>query len=340
MAGNNPAVATEMFRKATTADPGMCDAWLARIVAGEDSAPVRGSRVGGARSLRLGDPPIRTAGHQVSPDWSSTGCSCGWRSPPGSLRSAYAVALIREQRYADADTLLHGPAPTDPFDADAHAYAQGLLHFQAKRWPDVLGAFSTERGVAPPAYAVAAAAMAATALASLGCSRTRSAARPPLSTATWCRRPPPLPCTRRRCACGTWTRLRTPINYCGGCIRATRIHACPPSPRRPVRAARVAPARKPSSPAPTRGTPIVHHTPEVQAAAHAEHASRSPRRRGRRTCRRCWEWSRPNGKSNGSAPPPKLTSCASRPDCPCPSPPGTPCCWVHPVPAKQRWRGH
>ena len=168
MAGNNPAVATEMFRKATTADPGMCDAWLARIVAGEDSAPVLDAAWAAREAYGWEIHRFGLRGTKFRPlvfDGLFLRLEVTSRE---SLRSAYAVALIREQRYADADTLLHGPAPTDPFDADAHAYAQGLLHFQAKRWPDVLGAFSTQRTWRLPAYAVAAAAMAATALASLG----------------------------------------------------------------------------------------------------------------------------------------------------------------------------
>ena len=40
MAGHNPAVAAEQFKKATAMDPGFCDAWLARIVAGDDSVGV------------------------------------------------------------------------------------------------------------------------------------------------------------------------------------------------------------------------------------------------------------------------------------------------------------
>ena len=45
MAGHNPKVAAEMFKKATELDPGIRDAWLARIVAGGDNAQVvRGGR--------------------------------------------------------------------------------------------------------------------------------------------------------------------------------------------------------------------------------------------------------------------------------------------------------
>jgi type VII secretion ATPase EccA len=168
MAGNNPAVAAEMFRKATAADPGMCDAWLARIVAGEDTVTVLDAAWAAREAYGWEIHRFGLRGTTFRPlvfDGLFLRLEVTSRE---SLRTAYAVALIRERRLADAGTLLSGPAPTDPFDADAHAYAYGLLHFQAKRWPDVLAAFSTERMWRLPAFAVAAAAMAATALASLG----------------------------------------------------------------------------------------------------------------------------------------------------------------------------
>ena len=40
MASHNEAVAAKMFRQASEADPLMCDAWLARIIAGDDAVAV------------------------------------------------------------------------------------------------------------------------------------------------------------------------------------------------------------------------------------------------------------------------------------------------------------
>ena len=64
---------------------------------------------------------------------------------PASLGAAYAVALARDGRYRDADELLSQVEPTDPFDADLHVYAQGLLHFRGQRWTDVLRLFPAEK---------------------------------------------------------------------------------------------------------------------------------------------------------------------------------------------------
>ncbi|EUA35444.1 ESX-5 secretion system EccA5 domain protein [Mycobacterium xenopi 3993] len=40
---HNPQVALQMFTTATTIDPGMCDAWLARVLAGDESIEVLAS---------------------------------------------------------------------------------------------------------------------------------------------------------------------------------------------------------------------------------------------------------------------------------------------------------
>src|ERR1041384_1201341 len=37
---HNPQVAAQMFSTATSLDPGMCDAWLARLLAGDQSLEV------------------------------------------------------------------------------------------------------------------------------------------------------------------------------------------------------------------------------------------------------------------------------------------------------------
>lgn len=168
MAGSNPKVAAEMFKKATELDPGICDAWLARIVAGDDSVKVVQAAWDARESygweiMRLG---LRgTAFRPMVSDGVYLKLEITSRD---ALRAALAVALIREKRFPQAHALLSEGEPSDPFDADSHAYARGLLHFQAQRWPDVLAAFSTDRVWRLPIYGVAASAMAATALASLG----------------------------------------------------------------------------------------------------------------------------------------------------------------------------
>ncbi|ORA29324.1 type VII secretion AAA-ATPase EccA [Mycobacterium aquaticum] len=168
MPSTNPEVAAKSFRIATDTDPSMCDAWLARIRAGDDSAKTlagacEARATFGWEFQRLGVLqssfcPMVFDGLFVSLEITSR----------DSLLTAYATVLAREGRYADADEVLRGLAPTDPFDADLHTYAQGVLHFQAKRWPDVLRFFTVDKVWRKPVYGAAAAAMASTALASLG----------------------------------------------------------------------------------------------------------------------------------------------------------------------------
>jgi|JI10StandDraft_1071094.scaffolds.fasta_scaffold06692_8 type VII secretion ATPase EccA len=168
MAGSNPAVAAEMFKKATVLDPGICDAWLARIVAGDDSVDVVAAAWEARESYGWEIHRLNLRGTSFRPMVSDGLFLRLEITSRDALRSALAVALIRENRFAQANALLSEETPKDPFDADAHAYARGLLHFQAKRWPDVLAAFSPDRVWRMPIYGAAASAMAATALASLG----------------------------------------------------------------------------------------------------------------------------------------------------------------------------
>lgn len=168
MAGSNPKVAAEMFTKATALDPGICDAWLARIVAGDDSVDVVAAAWNARESYGWEIHRLGLRGTTFRPMVSDGLFLRLEITSRDALRSALAVTLTRENRLAQADSLLSEDSPNDPFDADAHAYARGLLHFQAKRWPDVLAAFPPDRVWRLPIYGVAASAMAATALASLG----------------------------------------------------------------------------------------------------------------------------------------------------------------------------
>ncbi len=168
MAGSNPRVAADMFKKATDFDPGICDAWLARIVAGDDSVHVVQAAWDARESYGWEIQRLNLRGTAFRPMVSDGVFLRLEITSRDSLRAALAVALIREQQFAKADALLADAAPADPFDVDSHVYARGLLQFQTKRWPDVLAAFSTDRVWRLPIYGAAASAMAATALASLG----------------------------------------------------------------------------------------------------------------------------------------------------------------------------
>ncbi|WP_273735583.1 type VII secretion AAA-ATPase EccA [Mycolicibacterium septicum] len=168
MPGHNAAVAADQFRRATAADPGMCDAWLARVVAGEDSVDILSAAWKARESYGWEMHRLGLRGTTFRPAVFDGLFLRIEIASLDSLRCAAAAALIREARFAEGDRLLAQGIPTDPFDADAHAYTRGLLQFQAKRWPDVLAAFPADHVWRLPAYGVAASAMTSTALASLG----------------------------------------------------------------------------------------------------------------------------------------------------------------------------
>ncbi|AGZ54620.1 MULTISPECIES: type VII secretion AAA-ATPase EccA [Mycobacterium] len=166
---HNRQVAADMFRTVTQADPGVCDGWMGRVLAGEDSVEVL---AGGWAAAETFGREIRRLGVLGADFRPLVFDGLFLQLPIGSvdaLRCAYATVLIREANYSQAHELLSSATkPTDPFDADMHTYACGLLHFRTQRWSDVLGLFPIDKRWYRPEYECAATAMATTALASLG----------------------------------------------------------------------------------------------------------------------------------------------------------------------------
>jgi type VII secretion ATPase EccA len=165
---HNPQVALQMFTTATKIDPGMCDAWLARILAGDQSIEVLASAWAAVntfgweiRRLGLSDLEFRP---QVS-DGLFLRLAI---TSVDSLAAGYAAALIDAERYAEAAQLLDETQPRQPFDAELVRYVRGLLHLRTGRWPDVLTLFPAATQWRQPELKAAGAAMATTALASLG----------------------------------------------------------------------------------------------------------------------------------------------------------------------------
>ena len=86
----------------------------------------------------------------------------------GLLASGISVGgLTASHNQAVAAKMFRTATEADPFDAEMHAHVGGLVHFRGQRWPDVLRFFPAESCWRRAAYGCAAA-MAATALASLG----------------------------------------------------------------------------------------------------------------------------------------------------------------------------
>lgn len=166
---HNQQVAAEMFRTVTRAEPGVCDGWMGRVLAGEDTVEVLAGAWKAAETFGWEIRRLGVLGADFRP---LVFDGLFLQLPIGSvdaLRCAYAAVLIHETNYSQADALLTSPArPTDPFDADMHTYVCGLLQFRTQRWTDVLRLFPIEKRWYRAEYECAATAMATTALASLG----------------------------------------------------------------------------------------------------------------------------------------------------------------------------
>ncbi|HWF27791.1 MAG TPA: type VII secretion AAA-ATPase EccA [Mycobacterium sp.] len=165
---HNPQVASQMFTTASTIDPSMCDAWLARVLAGEQGIEVL---AGAWASIRTFGWEIRRLGVtelQFRPEVSDGLFLRLAVTSVESLACAYAAALAQAKRYEEAAKLLDGVEPRHPFDEELVTYVRGVLYFRTGRWPDVLIQFPEGKVWRNPELKAAGAAMATTALASLG----------------------------------------------------------------------------------------------------------------------------------------------------------------------------
>jgi type VII secretion ATPase EccA len=165
---HNPQVALRMFTTATSLDPEMCDAWLARLLAGDQSIEVL---TGAWQSVRTFGWEIRRLGLtelEFRPEVSDGMFLKLAATTVESLGASYAAALSEAKRYAEAAELLDSITPRNASDEELIRYVRGLLYFRTGRWPDVLTQFPPGAGWRHPELKAAGAAMATTALASLG----------------------------------------------------------------------------------------------------------------------------------------------------------------------------
>jgi type VII secretion ATPase EccA len=165
---HNPQVASQMFNTATKLDPGMCDAWLARVLAGEQSIEVLASAWASVRTFGWETRRLGVTDLQFRPEVSDGLFLRLAVTSVESLACAYAAVLAEAKRYEEAAKLLDGVEPRHPFDAELVSYVRGVLYFRTGRWPDVLAQFPEGTQWRHPELKAAGAAMATTALASLG----------------------------------------------------------------------------------------------------------------------------------------------------------------------------
>ncbi|OBJ61664.1 type VII secretion AAA-ATPase EccA [Mycobacterium sp. 1423905.2] len=165
---HNSQVAAQMFATATTLDPAMCDAWLARIFAGEQSLDVLSGAWSAVRTFGWETRRLGVSDLQFRPEISDGLFLKLAITSVDSLACGYAAVLAENKRYKEAADLLNAAEPRHPFDAELVEYVRGVLYFRTKRWPDVLLQFPEGKQWRHPELKAAGAAMATTALASLG----------------------------------------------------------------------------------------------------------------------------------------------------------------------------
>jgi type VII secretion ATPase EccA len=165
---HNPQVASQMFKTATTVDPAMCDAWLARILAGEQSIEVLAGAWNSVRTFGWETRRLGVTDLQFRPDVSDGLFLKLAVTSVESLACAYAAVLAEAKRYQEAAKLLDDVEPRHPFDTELVNYVRGVLYFRTERWPDVLVQFPEGTQWRHAELKAAGAAMATTALASLG----------------------------------------------------------------------------------------------------------------------------------------------------------------------------
>ena len=165
---HNPQVASQMFTTATTLDPEMCDAWLARVLAGDQSIEVLSGAWASIRTFGWDTRRLGVTELQFRPEVSDGLFLRLAVTSVESLACAYAAVLAEAKRYEEAAKLLDGVEPRQPFDEELINYVRGILYFRTGRWPDVLTQFPEGKTWRNPELKAAGAAMATTALASLG----------------------------------------------------------------------------------------------------------------------------------------------------------------------------
>jgi len=157
-----------MFTTATSLDPEMCDAWLARLLAGDQSIEVLAGAWGSVRTFGWEMRRLGLTELEFRPEVSDGMFLKLAVTSVESLAAGYAAALTEAKRYAEAAELLDSITPRHASDEELVKYVRGLLYFRTGRWPDVLSQFPPGAGWRHPELKAAGAAMATTALASLG----------------------------------------------------------------------------------------------------------------------------------------------------------------------------
>lgn len=127
--------ALEVLRLATDDDPGMADAWLARIAAGDTSMTTLAGLSGAAARLDMDLASVGFRAQQL--DVTFDVGYVRWRIEDAtSAQLAYAARLLADRQFAQANSILEGLDPT----SHRVRYTRAQLMNDTERWPDLLSA--------------------------------------------------------------------------------------------------------------------------------------------------------------------------------------------------------
>ncbi|MCA4996210.1 type VII secretion AAA-ATPase EccA [Tsukamurella tyrosinosolvens] len=159
----DPALARRAFEAATTADPGMADAWLGRAAAGENTAEVLAALHRHAEGIGAAARRVGLAPGALSSTF-ATGLYVDYPlRDAATAHVAYAARLLADGAPDEAERALDG-APPCPI---AH-YQRAVVAARTRRWPDALTALAGHADWDDPVLAAAAATVAGSAAAQLG----------------------------------------------------------------------------------------------------------------------------------------------------------------------------
>ncbi|MCP9271537.1 type VII secretion AAA-ATPase EccA [Mycolicibacterium arenosum] len=157
------------FTRATDLDPTMCDAWLGRAAAGENTDAVIYQLHQNRRTLFREQRRLGLAPRTISARF-QTGLYLDYPlAGPAEIPLAYAASLIGNRDFDEAEAVLDDPGPDGGVDvSEIGAYVRGVLHFTTQRWPDVLTALAKSASFSDEYLAAGAHVMVGSACAQLG----------------------------------------------------------------------------------------------------------------------------------------------------------------------------
>lgn len=144
------------FRRASEADPDMCDAWLGRAAAGDATVTTLGHAVQTRATLHRETRRHGLDDEAMRPEIPSpVGYLDLYPTTPGGLQLAYAMTLITAGDYDNAEAVLqpeldlrYEPAKMLPITQRLHTFVGVTLHYVTQRWTDVV-TWATQPGGAP-----------------------------------------------------------------------------------------------------------------------------------------------------------------------------------------------